>query len=123
MAVFPVDEFFVPEFTSPATFTASGGAATDIDVLFERDSVVHPVGGAEFVNASPRATCRTRDVAGAKTDDTLQIHGFLAVTDDNTILVDGQGNALMVPRVHEYLVHSAHPDESGLTELILTTDT
>jgi hypothetical protein len=121
VAFFPVDDFFVPEFTSPATFTPDGGAASEIDVLFERPSTDTQIGGERFVNGTPRATCKKRDVAGAKAGDSLSIHGFLEV-DDHTVLVDGRGDVLLVPYVEEYLVMTAHPDETGLTELILTTD-
>jgi hypothetical protein len=121
VATFPVDDFFVPELTSPATFTPAGGAASEIDVLFEREAIDSQIAGERYVNGTPRATCKKRDVAGAKAGDSLLIHGFLEVN-DNTILADGQGNALLVPRIGEYLVHTAHPDETGLTELILTTD-
>lgn len=93
MAVETDDEraifFGIDDFGTAATYTPTGGEATTVNGIFERDYAAVNAGGAiDFAITSPAFQCRTSDVSSAAEGDAIVIGGVnytvRVVMDDGT---------------------------------------
>ncbi|MEK9917973.1 MAG: head-tail joining protein [Pelagibacteraceae bacterium] len=100
MAVETADDlaifFSVDDFGVAATWTPSGGAATTVNGIFDREYLAADAGGTvAFAIEQPRLVCRTADVSTA-----------------------AEGDALVVNSTN-YTIKVVEPDGTGVTTLVL----
>lgn len=88
--------FSTDDFGSAATFTPSGGSASTINGIFDKDYALAAIGDGVGVGSNdPRFICRTSDVSSA-----------------------ANGDALVVNSV-TYTVRNVEDDGTGVTTLVL----
>lgn len=95
-----VDPFFSEsEFISAAVYQSDpsvGDPPIDINVIFDRENSVTPIGSVAIENAAPQAICKTSDLPDINNKATLEIDGVT------------------------YYVKEVQPTANGLTVLILS---
>lgn len=122
MSHFPLDPFFVEAVTHSAThIAASGGAETELDVIFDNRDQKRNAGESEYIDGGPTALCKSFDIPDVKKGDTLRIHDAL-IDESGNYLVDEEGNIILASNVAEYVIQQALRDEAGTTELVLSED-
>ena len=88
--------FDTDDFGSAATYTPSGGAASTVNGIFDREYFAADSGGTvDFAIEQPRFVCRTADVSAA-----------------------AEGDALVVNSTN-YLIKVVEADGTGVTTLVL----
>lgn len=89
-------EIFLADFGVTASFTPSGGAASDITVIFDNEYLDVDIGGAvAFATRQPKVLCRDGEISGIAEGDQMVISGAT------------------------YIVRVVMPDGTGMTEVLL----
>ena len=92
-----VDPFFTEdEFITSALYTPEIGTPSTINVIFDRENSVTPIGPVAIENVSPTAICKTSDVPTVNNKCALLINGT------------------------PYVVQGVKPSATGLTTLELS---
>jgi len=80
-----VDAFFEEsEFTESTLYTPETGSPATIDVIFDRENSITPIGNVAIENAAPQATCKTSDVSTVNNNATLVINSVTYYVKDGS---------------------------------------
>ena len=81
---------FLADFGVTATYTRSGGASTQVTVIFDNEYIPVDTGASvSFAMQQPKAMVRTSDVQDAKEGDILQVKSTTYVI--RIVMDDGTG--------------------------------
>ena len=87
--------FSADDFGSAATYTPSGGSASTINGIFDKDYALAAIGDGVGVGSNdPRFICRTSDVSSAANGDAIVVGGVTYTV--RNVEDDGTGITTMV---------------------------